>query len=83
VNKTSIYNNFRIPTIVEILALRYYLLKGEGNPLVNAILVELGLSYLSSSRLVDNIGVLGVASTLTTIRSKANAAKSKADNIIR
>ena len=83
VNETGIYSNYYIPTIVEILALRYYSPKGKGNPLVNAILVELGMLYLNSGCIIDDTHTLGSASTLVTIRSKAEAIKNEADDIIK
>jgi endonuclease III-like uncharacterized protein len=83
VNETSIYNNHRIPIAVEILALRYVSLKGKGNPSVNAILAELSISQLNTSRIIEDTSTLGGASTLTTIRTKADAAKSEADDIIK
>jgi hypothetical protein len=72
-----------MPTTIEILTLRYYLLKSEGNPSINAILLELGLSYLNSGRILDDTSTLGGTSILVVIRTKADIIKGKADDIIK
>lgn len=47
------------------------------------MLAELGMSHLSTGRINDDTGAPGGASTLTSIRTKADAAKSEADDVIK
>jgi hypothetical protein len=60
----------RMPTAIEILALRYVSPKGEGNPTINAMLAELGLAHYNNAKAVDVASGAGHVTTANDIAIK-------------
>ncbi|KAK4031753.1 hypothetical protein C8A01DRAFT_21084, partial [Parachaetomium inaequale] len=68
---------------IEILVFCFYLPKDKGNLSVNAILTELGLLYLASSRINDVTGTSSTANILINLRTRVDITEKKVNDILR
>ncbi|SPQ20814.1 4284bf69-5a73-4fdb-8689-50774768d1c3 [Thermothielavioides terrestris] len=67
--ETGMITASRVPTPIEILAIRYVSPKGEGNPSINAMLAELGMAHFNNARMADAVSGIAHATSTTNGRS--------------
>ncbi|KAK4151272.1 hypothetical protein C8A00DRAFT_17313, partial [Chaetomidium leptoderma] len=70
------YYKNQVPSNIELLALRYYSPRGEGNGSINAMLAELHCMHRFDSKLPD--GTTAPGSTAATVRLEKEMEKLKA-----